>query len=73
VATNKEPINTKCGKIITIFLEEPFQKWGLNFIKPIIPTSHYFGNWNQYILLPLIMLTSGWRQKLYAPIQLLLQ
>jgi hypothetical protein len=32
------------AKLITIILEEPFQKWGLDFIEPIKSTSHYFGN-----------------------------
>jgi len=37
------------AKLIIIILEEPFQKWGLDFIEPIKSTSHYFGN--QYILI----------------------
>jgi hypothetical protein len=36
------------AKLINILLEEPFKSWGLNFIGPIKPTSHYFSN--QYIL-----------------------
>jgi hypothetical protein len=31
-------------KLITIMLEEPFQKQRLDFIGPIKPTNHYFGN-----------------------------
>jgi hypothetical protein len=37
------------AKLITILLEEPFQKWGLDFIGPITPLSRYFGS--QYILI----------------------
>jgi hypothetical protein len=33
------------AKLINILLEEPFQKWGLDFIGPIKPTSHYFSDW----------------------------
>jgi hypothetical protein len=32
-------------KLITTLPEEPFQKWGLDFIEPIKLASHYFGNW----------------------------
>ncbi len=35
-------------KLIITLLEEPFQKWGLDFIGLTKPTSHYSGN--QYIL-----------------------
>ncbi len=34
--------------LITILLQKPFQKWGLDFIEPIKLVSCYFGNW--YIL-----------------------
>jgi hypothetical protein len=36
------------AKPITMLPEEPFQKWGLDFIEPIRLASRYFGN--QYIL-----------------------
>jgi hypothetical protein len=35
-------------KLIIVFFKEPFQIWGLDFNRPIKPTSHYYGN--QYIL-----------------------
>jgi hypothetical protein len=31
-------------KLITILLEEPFEKWGLEFIEPIKLVSHYSSN-----------------------------
>jgi hypothetical protein len=31
-------------KLIIILHEEPFQKWGLDFIEPIKSTSHYSNN-----------------------------
>jgi hypothetical protein len=31
-------------KLIITLLEEPFQKWGLDFIGLTKPTSHYSGN-----------------------------
>jgi len=37
------------AKLIIILLEEPFQKWGLDFIKPIKLASCYFGN--RYIVI----------------------
>jgi hypothetical protein len=58
-------------KFITSLLEKPFQKWGLDFIKPIKLASRYFSN--QYILVVTNMPLSGWRWELCAPIQLLLQ
>jgi hypothetical protein len=35
-------------KLIIILPKESFQKWGLDFNKPIESMNHYFGNW--YIL-----------------------
>jgi hypothetical protein len=36
-------------KLITILLEEPFHKWGLDFIEPIKLMSHYSSN--RYIII----------------------
>jgi hypothetical protein len=57
------------AKLITIFLEEPFQKRGLSFIGPIKLTSHYSNN--RFILIA-TNYASGWRWELCAPTQLLL-
>jgi hypothetical protein len=45
------------AKLITTLLEKPFQKWGLNFIKPIKPMSCHLGNW--YILVVIDYVTKG--------------
>jgi hypothetical protein len=37
------------AKLITTLPKKPFQKWGLDFIRPIKPVSHYFDN--QFILI----------------------
>ncbi len=34
------------AKLVTTFPEEPFMKWGLNFIGPIKPTRRLMGNKN---------------------------
>jgi hypothetical protein len=34
------------ANLIITLPEEPFQKWGLNFIGPIKPASFFSGNWN---------------------------
>jgi hypothetical protein len=58
------------AKLITTLPKEPFHKWGLDFIGFVKLMSRYFSN--QYILVVAIYITSGWKQELYTPIQLLL-
>ncbi len=59
------------AKLIIITLpEEPFHKWGLDFIRAIKLASCYFGNW--YILVAINYATKWWRLELCISIKLLL-
>jgi hypothetical protein len=46
--TTTNMLTQNLAKLVTILLEEPFQKWGLDFIGHVKPTSKMSGN--QYIM-----------------------
>jgi hypothetical protein len=47
-------------KLVTSFPEEPFMKWGIDFVGLIKPIGRYGTN---IFLLPQTMLLNGWKQE----------